>query len=140
MEPNNTGIPAGSSPITLAVDYQPQSMASPAAMPAAPATEPSTGDDAPTPPTSAGWLDFVGVPKIVDRLYQGARGFWAAAQGQVGKLSPAQQVAGAVALAGFGYLTLRKSKSGTPAAAQSAGPRTITDRTGAAPGFRGRRA
>jgi len=107
---------------------------------------PSARGDKPTPPTSAGWLDFVGLPKIVDRLYQGVCSFGATSRDQVGKLSTAQKVAGAVALAGVGYLVLKASKSKMRAAYRGSGTgyQGTNYRSGAAHGalsdFRGGRA
>jgi hypothetical protein len=67
------------------------------------------------------WMEFASLQKVVDQLPQGVRDFctnsWSQAGKslnqvgeQVGKMSTVQKVAGAVALAGIGYLAMRSGK------------------------------
>ncbi|TGD79554.1 hypothetical protein [Hymenobacter wooponensis] len=68
------------------------------------------------------WTEYANVQKVVEQLPQGVRDFlnnsWSQvgkslgqAGDQVNKLTTTQKVAGAVALAGIGYLALRSGKS-----------------------------
>ncbi|TGE06244.1 hypothetical protein [Hymenobacter fodinae] len=68
------------------------------------------------------WTEYANLQKVVDQLPQGVRDFCSNSWNQVGKslgqvgdqvnkLSTTQKVAGAVALAGIGYLALRSGKS-----------------------------
>ncbi|MBX0289161.1 hypothetical protein K3G63_01855 [Hymenobacter sp. HSC-4F20] len=58
------------------------------------------------------WLEQAGIQKIVDQLPQGVRQFLPNSWEQINKLTTTQKVAGAVALAGLGYLATRSGKSG----------------------------
>ncbi|WP_226267977.1 hypothetical protein [Hymenobacter pini] len=56
------------------------------------------------------WTEYAGLQKIVNQLPQGVRDFCANPAEQFNKLSTTQKVAGAVALAGLGYLAFNSNK------------------------------
>ncbi|QJX48990.1 hypothetical protein HMJ29_19585 [Hymenobacter taeanensis] len=77
------------------------------------------------PADGKNWMEYANLQKVVEQLPQGVRDFctnsWSQmgkSLGQVGdqvnKLSTTQKVAGAVALAGIGYLALRSGKADKP--------------------------
>jgi hypothetical protein len=81
------------------------------------------GSDASQQPADGkSWTEYANLQKVVDQLPQGVRDFCSNSWSQVGKslgqvgdqvnkLTTTQKVAGAVALAGIGYLALRSGKS-----------------------------
>ncbi|GAB3236996.1 hypothetical protein GCM10027346_27970 [Hymenobacter seoulensis] len=56
-------------------------------------------------------MEQAGLQKVMDQLPQGVRDFLPNSWEQINKWSTTQKVAGAVALAGIGYLALRSGKS-----------------------------
>lgn len=57
------------------------------------------------------WIENVDLKKVMDQLPQGARDFFNNPMEQVKKMNTTQLVAGALALAGIGYLAMRSGKS-----------------------------
>ncbi|MDU0372650.1 hypothetical protein ACFPAF_19770 [Hymenobacter endophyticus] len=78
---------------------------------------PSTADtsqptgEQPKSTNGKNWLEYAGLQKVVDQLPQGVRDLVPNSVEQFNKLSTTQKIAGAVALAGLGYLALRSGKS-----------------------------
>ncbi|GGG62378.1 hypothetical protein [Hymenobacter glacieicola] len=67
------------------------------------------------------WMEQAGLQKIVDQLPQGVREFLPNSWEQINKLTTTQKVAGAVALAGLGYLAMRSGKSSDKSYGKSGG-------------------
>lgn len=134
MDPNQSAPTPASSPSNTSSTpdiqaqdiQQPVNQYQPAASTAA--TSQSTTDQPqqeanthPKPADGKNWLEYAGLQKVVDQLPQGVRDIVPNSVEQFNKLSTTQKIAGAVALAGIGYLALRPGKAGSKGQPEDSG-------------------
>lgn len=108
MEPNESATP---SPTTSQGGVSATNQAQPSAQTASAAQGAQHAGTSSDQKSADGknWIEYANLQKVVEQLPQGVRDFCSNSWNQVTKMNTAQLVAGAVALAGIGYLATRTS-------------------------------